>query len=66
MDVIFTRYKKVGNLAIIAEGNIEILKQPLFRVVETFLGKDQVVGSKKTITELVRPIAKLCLLEEGS
>ena len=44
---------KVGNLVIIAEGNIEILKQPLFRVVETFPGKDQVVGSEKTIYELV-------------
>ena len=43
---------KVGNLVIIAEGNIEILKQPLFRVVETFPGKDQVVGSEKTIYEL--------------
>ena len=60
---------KVGDLVIIAEYKSERSKWSLARVVETFPGKDQVVRSTKgktAINELVRPVAKLSLLEEGS
>ena len=58
-----------GDLVILVEDNIERSKWPLARVVETYPGKDEIIRSAKvktTSSELVRPVAKLCLLEERS
>ena len=58
-----------GDLVIVVEDNIERSKWPLARVIETYPGRDQIIRSAKiktAINELVRPVAKLCLLEEGS
>ena len=54
---------------IIAEENIDKSKSPLARLFESYPGKDQIICSAKvkTITsELLRPVAKLCLLEQES
>ena len=51
------------------EDNIERSKWSLERVVETYPGEDQIIRSvkiKTAVNELERPLAKLCLLEEGS
>ena len=56
---------KVGDNVIIVEDNIKRSKWPLAKVVETFSGKDQLVCTAKVktaINELVRPLAKLCLV----
>ena len=60
---------KVGDLILVADNqNVERSKWPLGRVIEVFPSKDNVVRTVKIKTsnsELLRPVAKLCLLEES-
>ena len=60
---------KVGDLVLVADNpNVERSKWPLGRVIDVFPSKDNVIRTVKIKTsnsELLRPVAKLCLLEES-
>ena len=61
-----TRDLQKGDLVLLQEKNIKRSKWPLARVIEVFPGDDGRVRSVKIKTrdgELIRPSAKLCLLE---
>ena len=60
---------KVENLVITSEDKIGSSKWPLARIIDTHVGKDRIKTSvklKTSTSELIKPVAKLCLLEEGS
>jgi hypothetical protein len=63
------RNLQAGDLVMVAEENVHRSQWPLARVVEVHTGKDNRVRSAKVkmrSTMLVRPITKLCLLEQSS
>lgn len=58
-----------GDIVLIKSDNIPRSFWPLARVVETYASKDDVIRSAKlklSNTTLVRPVNRLCLLEESN
>ena len=57
----------IGDLVLIADENVHRGKWPLARVTDVYHGKDGYVRSAKVETSstiLIRPVTKLCFLEE--
>lgn len=59
---------KVGDIVMIIEPCTQVGQYPLGRVIETYPAEDgvaRVVKVKTSTNEKVRPVIKLCLLEEN-
>ena len=60
---------KPGDLVMVVERDIPRGKWPLARVLETYPGNDsrtRIVKIKTATGNLIRPVSKLCMLEETS
>lgn len=63
------RSVSVGDLVLLADGNLPRSQWTMGRVKEVYLGSDDRVRSclvKTATTQFVRPIVKMCVLEEAS